>query len=958
MLRLLALLLLLAGSRAHAQPAPDAWARAVLDTLSLDAKLGQLFVTDASLRDTLGTPRGVLRARLLRRVGTFGPGGVWFSRGTSEEQAALTVELQQRSALPLLIAQDMEHGAGMRLSDATAFPRAMALGASGDPALAYALGRHVGDEARALGVHHNYGPVADVNSNPANPIIGVRSFGEDPEAVGALVAAYVRGVQDGGVIATAKHFPGHGDTIVDSHDALPLLPFDRARLDTTELVPFRRAVGAGVRSVMTGHLAVPALDSDPLRPATLSPEIVGGVLRGEMGFDGLVVTDGLNMRGLTAHVGPGEAAVQAVEAGADLLLLSDDEPAARAALREAVRSGRIAEERVDASVLRILRAKAEAGLHQEPPMPAALDSLLLRRGDALAARIAGRAVTLLRNDRHRLPLRSDACALVLSFFDGTAEPATPFAERLREHLPAATHRAFGPPASPQALDHAFTLAEQHDVVVLALYRRVRGEEPPLSKPERALVHRLHAVGKPVVLVAFGSPYAPLEVERPAAEVVAYDAAPALQRAAADVLLGLAPASGRLPVSLPGLYRLGDGLARPATTLRYVAPEVAGFDPAVLARADSLIEAAIADHVFPGAVLSIGLGGQVVHERAYGHHTYEARVPVTTESVFDLASLTKVAATTLAAMKLYDEGRLGLDVPVARYVPAFAQGGKASVTVRHLLSHSAGLPASVPYHTMGLTADEARAHLYADSLRYAPGTATLYSDLGMIVLGEVIEAITGQPLDAYLRETFYGPLGMADTGFRAVGTVDPRALPTEIDETFRGRTIQGEVHDEKAALLGGVAGHAGLFSTAPDLARLAFLLTGGGKAYGRRFFAPETVETFTRRARPEGEYPAALGWLAHRPPVEGYSSGGQQMGPRAFGHTGFTGTSLWIDPDTKLWVILLTNRTYPHRAASAIPEVRAAVADLAVEAFEKGRAAAGTRPERGRYTGPISTQPSD
>jgi len=259
--------------------------------------------------------------------------------------------------------------------------------------------------------------------------------------------------------------------------------------------------------------------------------------------------------------------------------------------------------------------------------------------------------------------------------------------------------------------------------------------------------------------------------------------------------------------------------------------------------------------------------------------------------------------------------------------------------------------------MGLPPDEALAHLYADALRYAPGTATLYSDLGMIVLGEVIEAITGQPLDAYLRETFYGPLGMADTGFRAVGTVDPRALPTEIDEVFRGRTIQGEVHDEKAALLGGVAGHAGLFSTAPDLARLAFLLTGG-EAYGRRFFAPETVEAFTRRARPEGEYPAALGWLAHRPPVEGYSSGGQRMGPRAFGHTGFTGTSLWIDPDTKLWVILLTNRTYPQRAVSAIPEVRAAVADLAVEAFEKGRAAAGTRPEKGRYTGPVSTQPPD
>ena len=953
-------------------PGTGAWTEAVLDTLSLEQKLAQLFITDA-----YGSLKGEApdeRARLLDRVEKFGVGGVLFSTGDAERQAAMTRELQARAALPLVIAQDMENGVGMRLEGTTAFPKAMALGAVGDTALAYVMGHHIAAEARAIGVHYNFAPVADINNNPFNPVINVRSFGENPRAVAALTSATLRGMQDGGLIATAKHFPGHGDTDIDSHDALPLLPFPRERLDAIELLPFREAIAAEVRSVMTGHLAVPALEPDASVPATLSPNVISGLLRDELGFRGLIVTDGLDMGGITNGFGPGEAAVSAIEAGVDLLILMRDEYAARDALLGAIRDGRITEERIDASVRRVLRAKEWLGLHRAADASnknlrarlftdlAPPDSTLLRRGAALAEHIAERSLTLLRNDRSLLPLDPTLCVLVLSLPESSRSDAPhAFVERLRASGPAlVTHRTLRPDADPLDVSHAFTLARYHDVIVVPTALGVRQwSRDGLPPKQRAVVDQIIALGKPVVLVAFGNPYLSLDVEGPDAVVVAYDDFESTQRAAANALAGSVPLAGRLPVSTPGPYRQGDALTLPQSRLRPVAPADAGFDADVLARIDPVIERAIRERVFPGAVVAVGRGGQLAKLTAYGRHTYALDAPpVTPESVFDLASLTKVFGTTLAAMKLHDEGRLDLDAPVSTYLPAYGGGMKDRVTIRHLLSHSAGHRAFHPFHRDGpRRANRILDFIYSDSLRYAPGTNTRYSDFDMIVLGEVIEAITNQSLDVYLRETFYEPLGMDATGFRAPGTLDPRALPTEVDRTFRRRTLQGEVHDEAASLLGGVAGHAGLFSTAGDLARVAFLLTNGGAAYGHRFFSPATIDLFTRRARPIGEFPAALGWIAHRPASEGYSSSGRRMGPRAFGHTGFTGTSIWIDPDSDLWVILLTNRTYPERSESSISRIRPAVADLAVEAFEKGQAA-GTTATDVRYTGAAQKHPYD
>ncbi|MDX1419760.1 MAG: glycoside hydrolase family 3 N-terminal domain-containing protein [Rubricoccaceae bacterium] len=951
-------------------PGTAPWAEAVLDTLALEEKVGQLFVTHA--RGTAEGTRGAEWARLtaLAREGMIG--GVLFFKGEAATQARATRDLQARTAIPLLVAQDMEFGPGMRVEGGTAFPNPMALGATRSPELAYLMGRAVAEEARAMGVHQNYAPVADVNNNPLNPIINVRSFGEDPALVAALATAYMRGMQDGGLIATVKHFPGHGDTETDSHAALPVLPFDRDRLDAVELVPFRAAVDAGVMSVMTGHLDLPQLD--PGLPATLSRRIITGLLREDLGFPGLVVTDGLDMAGVRAGRDAGEVAVAALEAGVDQLILTRDERRAHAAVLAAVRSGRLAESRIDASVRRILRAKAWAGLatplrvspatpaderrggptptpSPEAPRPdrfralAAPDDDVLRRSERLADEIARRAITVVQAPDGPLPfVGPDAPRRVLTLvLDDSNDERTglPFVGAVAASVPdggAATHRRLGEDDPPQRFAEALAQAPLHDVVLVATFVRVRSWSGQIELPARhkAFVERLMAGPRPVVLLAFGNPYVPLGLPRPAAYVAGYGGTDAIQRAAADALFGRIPVQGRLPVSVPGRYRYGQGVALAQQALRPAPPEEAGLDADVVEAIERVIEDGIANRAFPGAAVAVGRSGRLVHLAGYGHFTYARADAVTPRSVYDLASVTKVVATTAAAMHLVEEGRLDLDAPVARYLPAFGQAGKAAVTVRHLLAHQAGQRAFHPFHTHAdlQTPEAIRAFIHADPLRYPPGTRTVYSDFDMIVLGDVIEAVTGQPLDVVAREAFFEPLGMTRTTFRETGRTDPTVVPTEVDRTFRRRTLQGEVHDEAAWLLGGVAGHAGLFSTAEDLARFAFLLTNGGEAYGQRLLRPETIEAFTRRVSPRGQYPMALGWMTWRPPEEGSSSAGTLFGPRSYGHTGYTGTSIWIDPDRELFVVLLTNRVHPSRSPNRIQPVRVALADAVAGAVRE------------------------
>jgi beta-glucosidase-like glycosyl hydrolase/CubicO group peptidase (beta-lactamase class C family) len=917
------------ADRATAPAAGSTWAERQLARMTREEKVSHLFF--ARTTGTFQSTDSEGYRRIVDLVEDFGLGGIIFGLGDPLAQAARANDLQQRAALPLLTAQDMEWGAGMRLSEATTFPPAMAVGATRNARYARLTGYATAVEARALGTHQLYAPVADVNNNPQNPIINVRSFGERPPLVSRMASAFVSGAQEGGAIATLKHFPGHGDTATDSHLDLPVLRFGRARLDTLELVPFRRALDTGVRSVMTGHLALPALEPDSTVPASLSPEVTRKVLRDDLGFEGLIVTDALNMQGVTKNFGVGETAVRALEAGADVLLMSENPRLARAAVMEALETGRLDEAQITASVRRVLETKQELGLHEERlvDLPSVPETVAGPRHQVLSDAVARASVTLLRNDGGLVPMvppaRHDVLAVTLTNGE-SLDTGRPFRRHLARGPAVASMDTHHLNARSDSIDYAEALdaIEGRDVVVVSTFLPVRSwtGQIGLPKPQKAFLDSLLASDTRVAMASFGNPYVSGAVDgRPDAYLAAYGTDAPSQTAAAQALIGRSPTPGRLPVTIPGEHAFGDGMSRPQVAPRRDVPEAAGMDEERLRRVDSLLEASIVDRAFPGAAVAVGRGQTITRLEGTGYYSYDERREVTPRTRYDLASLTKVVATTTAAMKLYESGRLDLDAPVTRYLPDFGQNGKQAVTIEQLLTHSSGLKPYLAPDERGPSADAIVDTIMAEPLQYEPGTESDYSGLGMVTLMRVVETITGQDFARYCEQAIFEPLGMTDTGFHPADTLASDVAPAT-DTT--GTLIQGTVHDPMARAMGGTSGNAGLFSTADDLARFASMLVNNGRIYGRPFLEPETIDRFTRRADvPEST--RALGWDTRS--EEGYSSAGEAFGPQSFGHTGYTGTSMWIDPEANVYAILLTNRVYPDDTDSQIREVRPQFADI-------------------------------
>ena len=838
--------------------------------------------------------------------------------------------LQQASDVPLLIAADMERGMNFRIRRGVVpLPSAMAVGATRSEDDARFTGEVTAREGRALGVHWAFAPVADVNSNPANPIINVRSYGEDPALVGRMTAAFIGGAHAGGLLATVKHYPGHGDTASDSHLQLATLSGDRERLDRVELRPFRDAIAAGVDAVMLGHIAVPALDPTGA-PATLSAPIAGE-LRSVLGFRGLMVTDAMEMQGVRA-AWTGEAAVRAVRAGADFILLPPDPDVAIQAIVREVRQGRLTEARIDESVTRILEAKERLGLDRKRLVdPSAMEAVDRPEDVAHALEVARRSITVLRNEGGVLPLQAEQPLRILhlvlsSDARNDAIAGIPEAELAARRIATQTF-VLGPEVSPETAARILAAAPGFTHVIASAFVRVSAYKgnADMAEGHARLLRDLQAAGRPVVLISFGSPYLLRQVPSVSAYVSAYGGADSSQRAAMAAVFGEYPVSGKVPVSLPGFYAFGDGLQIPRheMTLRAAAPADSGFRPDGMAEVDRVVEAAVAARAFPGAVLAVGKDGVLAHLQPFGRLSYDDDAPVRADTMYDLASLTKVVVTTTMAMILVDEGKLDINKPVSAFLPEFRGGAKDKVTVWHLLTHSSGIDWWAPLYKELKGKDAYVRRILAMDLVYEPGTKSVYSDLGVILLGEILERVAGQDLESFARARVLGPLGMKDTTYRPGPELRPRIAPTENDP-WRGHVLRGEVHDENAAALGGVAPHAGLFSTASDLARFAQMLLDGGVFEHQRIVSRETVERFTKRAGvPDSS--RALGWDT---PSEN-SSAGSLFGPRSFGHTGFTGTSMWMDPDRNLFVILLTNRVHPTRENNAIREVRRAVADAVV-----------------------------
>ena len=915
-------------------PISVTWADSVLASLSLEEKVSQLFATYAE-GGYHSTDDPEFR-RLSDLVERFGVGGIVFFKSDPLGQAILTNELQKRSTIPLLISQDMEWGPAMRISRSTEFPYSMALGATRNPQLAYAMGRITAREARSLGIHQVYAPVADINNNPDNPVINIRSFGESPELVSEMVVSLIKGLQDGGVIATAKHFPGHGDASVDSHLNLPVLNHDMSRLQDVELVPFKAAIDAGVRSIMTGHLSFPMVDKQEQISAALSPTITTGILREQMGFSGLIVTDALNMAAVTKQFGPGEAAVRAIAAGADVILLSVDEYAARSEVLRAVKEGTLSDARIDESVRRVLETKQQMGLPRQRLVD--MDSITQVVGNQThriaSETIARESITLLKNDDGVIPLDHRARVGIVTLTDKSLDGESEFASALISGLgDSTTHHYIGPDADNVSSYAIMKELEDRDMIVVGLYLgRKSGKPRQLLRPRQTLfLRRLAEANKKTAIVLFGNPFALNELSiSPSATVLTYGKSVASQKAAANALLGQIPIAGQLPVTIPGRNKFGDGLTLDQTQPRIGLPDEVGMTREMVDRIDSLLHGAIADRSFPGAAVAIGRPGVTNFSRAYGFQTYDSAERITEESIFDLASITKVVATTTAVMMLYESGELALDSSVVTYLPEFGQAGKDEITVRHLLTHSSGLAPFRRYYEMPEIKKRIDLvnHIMEDSLSYEPGTRVRYSDLGIITLGLVVEAVTGRPLDKYASEEIFEPLAMRSTGFTT--TLDASLesfVPTEVDTTFRMQLMKGAVHDEAAYIMGGVAGHAGLFSNLKDLTRFAHMMLNKGKIGELQFLQPETIETFTSLA-PNTE--RGLGWDIRS--SSGYSSAGSLFGPRSYGHTGFTGTSIWIDPDAQVFTILLTNRVHPTRANQKIRGIRPKLADIVFESI--------------------------
>ncbi len=915
------------------------WARTTLQHLTLRQKIGQLFSVPAS--GDLSAADSPENRRVLNLVRDAQVGGVIFFAGNPMDQAAMVNELQAAAPLPLLVSQDMEQGAGMRLRGATRLPNAMALGATRNPDLAYQAGQVTAAEARALGVRQVLAPVADVNANAGNPVIDIRSFSDRAGLAAVMVDAFVRGLQDGGVLATAKHFPGHGATSRDSHFSMPVLRLSPARLDTVDLVPFRAAIEAGAASIMTAHVAYPLADGDQLRPATLSPTLVRGLLRDSLRFDGLIVSDALNMAGVRTGATAGSIAVDALKAGVDVLMMSTDVHAATRAILRAVEQGELTEADIDRHVRRILLAKASAGLHESRFAPLDQVRSVVSRGShqAIAARIAREAVTVLGDSSiTALEDRPGRTVFVLALSDQSEPDRDPlFVTFLRQRLPDATVEVRVVTATELAEQMVqVTLdARNADETVIATYIRASTwkSRRQSSATFRRAMDRIAAVTDRVHLAVFGTPYVATSAPAGAAIYLAYGDGPAEQRAMADAITGQASIGGRAPISLFPRFEFGSGLDRHSRYPRVAEPEEVEMDSAALSRIDSLMQEAILARAFPGAAIAVGRPDVVVHRGGYGYYTYDEGRPVTDQSTFDLASLTKVIATTTAVMQLFEAGKLELDAPVSSYLPNFGRNGKEKITVRQLLTHTSGLIPFRPFYNMGLRSrGRVLSAIYNENLVYEPGTEYRYSDFGPILLAEIVSRISGLGFATYARREIFEPLGMWHTGFRPVGRgAQTEVVPTESDDYFRYRILQGEVHDENAWIMGGVAGHAGLFSTVTDLSRFANMLVNRGRVGDQPFLKPETIALFTTAVDTTRTHTRALGWDTKSP--EGYSSAGHFFGPRSFGHTGFTGTSIWFDPDAELFVVLLSNRVFPTRDNRGHVPVRPALADLVHETMQ-------------------------
>lgn len=930
----------------------------ILKTMSIEDMAAQTIILRSN---TTPTAEYIVQMRQLLASHPFG--GVCFFAGTTSSMLTLQQVYKQASKFPLFITIDGEFGPGMRLTDLKKLPRQQTMGAVCHDQIVYKAGIEAGRQCRQLGIQWNFLPVVDVNNNPRNPVINTRSFGEDPQQVAHLASLFLKGMQQCGVMGSAKHFPGHGDTETDSHKGLPLLRHPAQVLDSIHLLPFKKLIAEGVESVMVGHLNIPAYDSSGL-PASLSPYVVGELLRKELGFEGLIVTDGLEMAGVRTalqnlprytQLGEGMIEVAALNAGCDVLLLPVNPLAAVKAITKAVQKDILPRSRLEDAVRRILYYKTRSGFlenYRRYPSPQAThnlpaflrDSLNGNDFSSLVQGIYNQSVTLLENDRNILPVSPWAypSTLCINIGDGKS---TEFLNRLRHYdkdvqelnLP----RDF---SSVKWLDSSFlgSLKKYHLIFVgITNTNYSPAKNYGITKQTIDLVEKLQGTGVPVVLSVFAPPYAMLpfyRMNRLCAIICGYQEVEESQRACADLIFGALPACGKLPVSVERYWPAGYGLHTSADRLLKRRPEEIGLECPDFSRIDSIIQTGLDEHAYPGCQVLIARKGAVLYDKCFGFESYDSTAAkITPESIYDVASLTKILATTLAYMRLYENGDYRLDEPVREVIPRLANTNKRFATFRQMLSHQAGLKAFLPYVEDSVfngkpVFDTVYSHDYpvqvARNLFLQNGYERhirrliddspinnrrpyLYSDLGFYYLNEALQKLTDTTLEGYTSENFYQYLELKNTAFHPLQEFPlHRIVPTENDTVLRHRLLHGFVHDPLAALIGGVSGSAGLFSNSHDVAVICQMLLQKGIYGGIRYFDSCTVDLFTSSNFSQADNRRGGGF--DKPPLkpDQTSPTCPSASPASYGHSGYTGTYCWVDPEKDLIYVFLSNRVHP------------------------------------------------
>ncbi len=903
--------------------------------LTLREKIAQMIMV--RVRGDFYNTEHWYKKELDRYLEDVGIGGVISFGGSIHGTFHNIQYFQSKSQIPLLVSADYERGLGQWMRGATLFPSNMAVTATYNPQLAYSQGQVTADEARAMGVHVTFSPVMDVNNNPDNPIINFRSYSDSPESVIKFGTQFIKGAQDNGLIACAKHFPGHGNTSTDSHSSLPTIKGNRTELESIELAPFKSAVDAGVKMIMVGHIALPGLDPSG-KPASHSYKITTELLRDEWGFQGIVITDGMEMGGLTQSTWAGESALRAVEAGSDILLLPMDVDQTIDALEQAVLQGRITEDRINESVQRIWDMKTECGLfeNKRTDWENVEQNIGISNNGNIAKEIAEKSITLVKNENKIIPLKPEKINslthLVLSTDDGVRDMLDPIIRDINYTHGNVQNVIVNDEISSTRINEIINKISQSDLVVVSLLVRIRMDkgQSTIDETHADLLEQMYKRQIPFVVMSFGSPYLPSYDYLPA-YVCAYGYGSVSQKAASDALWGRKPIQGILPVNLDAHFKQGHGLLS--------SNRKTGFDSSSkkfnLDKAWGVLNDAIADSIFPGAQVFVSKQGNVIASRGFGHHIYDNQSPpVTPESIYDIASLTKVLATTPIIMKLISQKKLGLHQTIHQFFPQFTGEWKNKVTIEHLLTHSSGLKPFIQYFldTPVKSPDEIIDDIVMQNLDFEPGTQYQYSDLGMILLQYIAEKVGKHSLDWFSDRWIYRPLGMQNTMFTPDSSLLIQIVPTEFDALFRNRLVHGDVHDENAHVLGGVAGHAGLFSNAEDIGKYAQMMLNQGTWLGKRYFWESDIRRFTKRRNiPQGSE-RTLGW--DTPSRNGKSSAGDYFSHKSYGHLGFTGTSLWIDPTEEIIVILLTNRVHPSRNKGGMYKIRRAFHTEVMEVLVK------------------------